>query len=169
MNAYRLSIVPDSYEDSDDCDNVEMLKKYKDNKEINIDLKAGCAYSVSLNLGAYQTTPKFIEEDTESEMEDSAADAGFSLTDEQEPVESREDVPPLDFVFYETSFELQKGQTVTGIVQQQISLNITKDGQNIGLKTSEIDVEVPTSPGLAKSSNYLTRVADRKKSPKKYA
>ena len=77
MNAYRLSIVPDSYEDSNDCDNVEMLKKYKDKKEINVDLKAGCAYSVSLNLGAYQTTPKFIEEDAESEMEDPAADAGF--------------------------------------------------------------------------------------------
>ncbi len=153
MNAYRVSIVPEDYDRAEECDNIEMLKKYQDNKEINIELKAGCAYSVSLNLGAYQTTPQFIGESGGSDVEDPISEDGFLLTDDEdeavEPTESNEVIPPLDFVFYETSFELQKGQTVTGIVQHRISLNITKDGQNIGLTTSELDVEVPTSPGIS--------------------
>jgi hypothetical protein len=156
MNAYRLSIVPDDNQNSENCDSVGMLKKYQDNKQIEIELKANCAYSVSLNLGAYQTTPKFLDEDEGSDGSD--PQDGFSLTDEDEDededkpsqrAENGEDIPPLDFVFYETSFDLQKGQTVTGIVQHTITVNVTRDGQKIGLKTSELDVDIPASPGIS--------------------
>ena len=69
------------------------------------------------------------------------------LTDDQEPVESREDVPPLDFVFYETSFELQKDKPLQDR-PAKISLNITKMVKILASKPLKLMAEVPTSPGI---------------------
>ena len=47
MNAYRLSIQPSSSEESEYCDSIQLLKKYRDEKEIVVDIEPGCAYDVS--------------------------------------------------------------------------------------------------------------------------
>ena len=170
MNAYRISIVSEERQSTEDCDNVEELKKYKDGKEIQYDLKADCEYSVAISLGAYQITPTFVTEEPEngSEFEDgfggsssnaSSGDfnSGFSLTGKKKISLTDENLP-LDFIFYETSFELQRGQTTTGIVQTIINLDPTSDGQRVGLSTEELELDIPVSPGISDTKQLFKRI-----------
>ena len=133
-------------------------------------------------MGAYQTTPQFLEdeegeeEETEDELslldvedEDSNEDDSSSEDDKEarQSFSDDEETPQLDYVFYKARIELQKGQTMTGIVQQRISVDLTSDGEKIGLKTSEIDVEVPVAPGITEVRQFSESDDDDEPEPEK--
>ena len=100
MNAYRLAITPDDdYEtDAENCSTHEELEPYEDGKEVLTEIKAGCAYNVEIGFGKYLRK----RETDEASEEDSSDSQNLRLTDEVENVD------PLDKIYFEGTFILQK-------------------------------------------------------------